>query len=42
MQSANEKRIDQVLTEVDSSTADYQLRLAEYHRNARYNPEGDK
>jgi hypothetical protein len=42
MQSANEKRIEQILTEVDSSTADYQLRLAEYHRNARYNPEGDK
>jgi hypothetical protein len=42
MQSANEKRIEQILTEVDSSTADYQLRLAEYHRNARYTPEGDK
>jgi hypothetical protein len=42
MQAANDKRVEQVFEEVDSTTADYQLRLAEYHRNARYTPEGDK
>jgi hypothetical protein len=42
MQAANDKRVEQVFEEVDSSTADYQLRLAEFHRNARYTPEGEK
>jgi hypothetical protein len=42
MQAANDKRVEQVMKDIDSSTSDYQTRLSEYHRNARYAPEGDK
>jgi hypothetical protein len=42
MESANDKRVEKINKDIDIATYDYQERLADYHRNARYADKGVK